>query len=239
MNINSAALREPISTMRRFAVSGFPAGFCAVEDDGAVPEDMLLAVLPEAEKARSISFQTKEDRRHFLFRRCFQQVFVAQHIGWQGEMNTLSLVHGQDRRPRCTDAPGLNLSFTSTGKTCLFGAAENADLGVDIERERGVQNAPALAQRFFSADEAHDVAICPSPEQSLYFLTLWSAKEAGLKALGKGVVDGLNTFTVTKKKDLWVVRHPGNQLSAGKWRLILPDWLPGHVVAILHRFPTP
>jgi phosphopantetheinyl transferase len=168
MKINSAVSLELLSIMRHFTLGGLPAGFCTVEDIGAVPEDMLLAVLPEAEKARSNSFQIGEERRHFLFRRCFQQVFVAQQIGWQGEMNMLSLVHGQDRRPHCTDAPKLKLSFTSTGKTCLFGAAENADLGVDIERERNVLNASALAQRFFAAHEAHDVANCPAVEQSLY-----------------------------------------------------------------------
>lgn len=239
MNIDSPVLRHLSGAMRRFDVSGLEAGFCVVEDNGALPDSALLALLPLAELERLNAFQDVEERRHFLFRRGFQQLFVAHHIGWQGPVNQVSLVHGQDKRPRCTDFPGLKLSFTSTGKTYLFGAAENADLGVDIERLRFVRNAAELARRFFLADEADAVASRVGLEQSRHFLTLWSAKEAGLKALGKGVVDGLNTFTFANVRDQWVARHGDGPESAQTWRLCLPDWLPGCIVAILHRFPTP
>src|SRR3546814_6405959 len=58
--------------------------------------------------------------------------------------------------------------------------------GIDLERQRPRARALEIAERYFSADEAAALAALPAADRSVAFLELWTAKEAVLKALGRG-----------------------------------------------------
>ena len=212
-----------------------PLKLAVVVDDGTVSDFDLSGHLSAIEKKRAESFVILEERRHFLFRRCMQRRFVSEVIGWQKPLSDLPLLHGQDLRPTCAAASGICLSFSSSASTYLFGAANQADVGVDIERCRPVADVEALARRFFSPAEADAITTYPQDERSQMFLTIWSAKEAGLKAKGRGIVSGLNSFTFTNRADFWQVGDNDENAKNTAWRLHLPPWREGWIVAVMHR----
>jgi phosphopantetheine--protein transferase-like protein len=216
-------------------INGIEAGFSTIQDDGSIPESAMLTMLPESVKERAESLIVPEEKRHFLFRRCFQRLFAARLTNWPGAIDALPLLQGLDQCPHCSCAPDLRLSFSSSGPTYVFGGTTNGHLGLDVEHLRPVEHAAALAQRFFSAEEAQIVINSAEPEQSLLFLTIWSAKEAGLKAIGRGVSDGLNIFKFIIINDLWQVQSSDVAVHRAGWQFVRPDWLPQHVIAVLHR----
>ena len=166
-------------------------------DTGKLADSAFLAclTLEECDSARRMA--DAGERRHFLMRRAFQRAFVAAVSGWTGELAALPLTPRRDERPHSPAAAGLCLSFSSSGPIALAAAARDGMIGIDVEAVRPIADASGLARRFFSAEEAGAIALLPSERQAEAFQRMWTIKEAALKAIGKGVVYGLDTFAVT------------------------------------------
>jgi phosphopantetheinyl transferase len=203
-------------------------------DDGSVTDGLLLTALSEAERQHAIGLPDETEYRHFIFRRGFQRFVVARSVRWTQPLSEISLRHARDQRPQCQDAPQFCLSFSSSGSTFAACLCEGGDVGVDIEKSRPVADVVALAHRFFTAPEAAFLADCPASLRNEAFLTMWSAKEAGLKALGCGIDFGLNTFTLRFEAGLWQPTDQRTPASHRKWHLLLPKTVPEHTVAVMH-----
>ena len=204
-------------------------------DDGSLVESQLEEFLSETEILQAAKYSVAKERRHFTLRKCFQRAFVASVIGWDGPLKTLALVHQRDTQPHCPQAPQWHLSFSSSGLTYLAGASNIGPIGIDIERERKIENALQLAERFFSPFEAAALSRLDEPELNRHFLLMWTAKEAALKAIGKGIVSGLNTFTFKRaaQTDRYVIQDAPD--SPDLWGLFHLDFIPGHLVAVVKK----
>lgn len=128
----------------------------------------------------------------------------------------------------------MTLSFSSSGATCLAAAAPDALLGVDIEARRDIADASGIAARFFTPAEADLVRETPQDRRSETFQTIWCAKEAGLKAKGRGIVTGLNAFTIERDETGWIARD-SDDAGSRHWQLWYLSALPRHIVAVMHR----
>lgn len=209
----------------------------AAIDAGEFSTEDLCTLLPAHEVSAAGTREDADERRHILFRRVFQRLFVARTIGWKQPLASLTMRHATDTRPYCEDAPRLTLSFSSSRNTCLAAAATDAELGIDIEEHRVIDNAPAIAARFFTAEEAELVRAAPEEKRDEIFQTIWCAKEAGLKAKGLGIVDGLNNFTLKRSGGQWQVNESGSA-KGQVWRIWFAGSLPRHIVAVMHRSGT-
>ncbi|MFT3670912.1 4'-phosphopantetheinyl transferase family protein [Aestuariivirga sp.] len=206
----------------------------AATDDGTMDPGALLTLLTDEERASAEARNDESERRHLVFRRAFQRAFVGDLIGWTGTLPDLTLRHATDTPPNCDQAPGLTLSFSSSGTTCLAAAAPDALLGIDIEARRDIADASGIAARFFTPAEADLVTETPPDHRSEAFQTIWCAKEAGLKAKGRGIVSGLNAFTIERDETEWTARD-SEDAGSRPWQLWYPSGLPRHIVAVMHR----
>lgn len=220
-------------TWARSSVSGL--FIAAYTDDASSKDGDFTDCLTLAEIAKAETFTHLAERRHFMFRRCFQRLFVALVTGWQANPRELRLEHKLDTQPTCLDFPSLHLSFSSSGSAAVACASENSAVGIDVERVRVIEDVVQLARRFFSSREADAIAAMPAAEQSHHFLLHWTAKEAGLKAIGKGIVSGLNAFCLERKPpdSTYSVVGPVNTDSV--WTLQNVDILPNHIMALIKK----
>jgi len=188
----------------------------AVTDDGTMDPGALLTLLTDEERASAEARTDESERRHLVFRRAFQRLFVADLTGWTDTLPALTLRHATDTPPSCDQAPGLTLSFSSSGTTCLAAAAPDALLGVDIEARRQIADASGIATRFFTPAEADLVRETPPGRRSEIFQTIWCAKEAALKAKGRAssAASMPSQLNATKRDGLRVIRR-------------MPDRVPG------------
>lgn len=103
-----------------------------------------------------------------------------------------------DRRcPRCGDPHGrprlrdrtsrIELSVSHSGNLVAVAIAQQHPLGVDVEEMRPLRNLHSLEQMVLSAKEVAGLRRLPDATRSLAFLTLWTRKEAVLKALHRGL----------------------------------------------------
>ena len=203
-------------------------------DNHTIDDADLLPHLVKTDASRADALTDPDERRHFVLRRSFQGLFVKSVLRWPGPFSELELRHKTDHPPHCLRAPGLCLSFSSSGPTAIACAAQGGAIGIDIERFRTVEAAAALATRFFTAEEAAAIAGLPLQEQDIAFLKFWSVKEAGLKATGNGIVSGLNKFELFLAHG---AKHPAlapRQNDGNDWQLHFVDCVPNHVVAVVH-----
>lgn len=91
------------------------------------------------------------------------------------------------------EAPDFNLSHADNA--LVIAVASHGKLGVDIESlAREVTDLGRLARRYFHQDEVAALVALPAEQQLPRFLTLWTLKEACLKATGQGLANALQEF---------------------------------------------
>ncbi|MEO6102020.1 MAG: 4'-phosphopantetheinyl transferase superfamily protein [Pseudoxanthomonas sp.] len=104
----------------------------------------------------------------------------------------LPLSRGSEGRPLLGKPyADFDAGWSHSGDALLLALGASVQLGVDIEQVRPRPRARQLAQRFFHPDEYAWLATQPQEQLEFSFVRLWCAKEAVLKAHGKGLSFGL------------------------------------------------
>ncbi len=127
--------------------------------------------------------------------------------------------HGRPQltAPHATD----DISWSHSGQGLLLAHARDAVVGIDLEHERPRRQVVALAQRYFHPAEAAWIAGKPEERASQSaFIRLWCAKEAVLKAHGRGLAFGLDRLRFCEVDgSLQLVACDAALGNATHWRL--------------------
>ena len=155
------------------------------------------------ELARAARFKVKTARQDFLISHHLLRQTLSRYL--QIDARAIDYRYGQHGKPHLK-APGrheLNFSLSHSGDRLLIAICHDCEIGVDIEQIQETSNPLQLARHFMSGDEASQLAELKDPlAQREFFFTLWTRKEAYIKAIGKGFFHAIN------KTDM-------NQISAG------------------------
>ncbi|MBD8898755.1 4'-phosphopantetheinyl transferase superfamily protein [Rhodanobacter sp. DHG33] len=130
------------------------------------------------------------------------------------------LVEGEHGRPALDAIHGgvFDFNWSHCGEQALVALARGLSPGIDLERLRPRANALKIAQRFFTAAEAAWLETLDEDERDEAFLDLWTAREAVLKALGRGIAFGLDRLSFQRGPDGLVLhRLDGDDPAA--WQL--------------------
>ena len=169
-----------------------------VRHTGEVSPGELAAwttVLSSAELARAERFRSTEDRRDYIAAHALTRAALSREAGIMPADWTL--LPDPRGKPAVTGpqggTPPLSFSLSHTRGLVACAVTRGGQIGVDVERlDRGA-DARAIADRFFSAEEAAMLRQCPDSDRSCRFVELWTLKEAWLKGEGGGLSLGLDT----------------------------------------------
>jgi 4'-phosphopantetheinyl transferase len=148
----------------------------------------------------------------------------------------VALVAGAHGRPELAPVHDRSLRFnwSHSGGCALVAVARGISPGIDLEQLRPRARALELARRFFTADEAAALAALPEAARSTAFLQQWTAKEAVLKSLGRGIAFGLHRLNVAGAgAPLALTWLDGDDAAA--WQLQPLDVDAQHVAALAWR----
>lgn len=151
--------------------------------------------------------------------------------------DAIDLVRDAHGRPRLAQAHGGDVSWSHSGGGLVMAFTRGATVGVDLEREQPRPRALVLARRYFTAGEA-DWLQAQSGEaaRSLAFVRLWCAKEAVLKAHGRGLAFGLDRLAFAEHDGaLSLVAADPALGEAAHWRLHEFAPRPGYRAALAWR----
>ena len=203
-----------------------------IVDDSTLDSRDLTILLSQDEKNITASLKEPVEVRHFVMRRSFQRSFMQKVTGWQGPLSQIPMHHSRDERAACALVPQLSLSFSSSGNIAMAAATHQRQTGIDIERLRAIDNAEALSTRFFNPLESAYLHSLVKQQQGLEFLRFWTIKEACLKAMGKGIVHGLETFVVSVNAEDYSINPPIGFGRPENWSIELIEVSSAHVAAL-------
>lgn len=198
--------------------------------DDAPPTDTLATWLDDAERARLVRLQRAEDRALFALAHAALRDVLARSLG----IAARSVQIGHDTRGKPHLAPShacdLRFNLAHAGLAVLIGIARGRELGVDIEAVIAHDDLRAVAEQVYSADERAALDACPTAARTNLFYTLWTRKEACLKAWGCGLDGPLQQFSVHVAAHDDIAAPVGTSLPSLHCRDLPAP--PGHVAAI-------
>jgi len=158
---------------------------------------------------------------------------LARYLG--GAAADIQLTVGAHGRPYVDPAPASQLDFnwSHSGNRAAVALARHVAPGIDLEWLRPRANVLPLARRFFHPEEVAGLVARPAAERSAAFLELWTAKEAVLKATGRGIAFGLHRLRVTDDGVLRLAWLDGDDATA--WQLQRLQLDAGYVAALAWR----
>jgi 4'-phosphopantetheinyl transferase len=154
--------------------------------------EALANLLTIPERARADRYRFPDDRRRSIVARAAARRFLARYLG--SDPATLVIDEEEFGKPVLR---GREIEFNAShsGDLVALAFATETAVGVDVERRRRLTDTLALARRYFSADEVAIVERDADVDDA--FFAIWTAKEAIVKASGKGIGTGdLHGFTV-------------------------------------------
>lgn len=132
---------------------------------------------------------------------------------------------------------GFDASWSHSGERLLVALGRGVRIGADIELLRPRPRALALAERFFTAGETAALTAVREPAaREASFVRLWCAKEAVLKAHGRGLAFGLDRLEFAARDGTWTLVVCDPALGApGDWTLHAFAPLPGYLATLAWR----
>ena len=161
--------------------------------------------------------------------------WLARELGVAG--HALRLWRDGHGRPHLDPAhAGFDANWSHSGELLLVALARGARVGADIEFLRPRPSAMTLARRFFTSFEAEQLAALPHDAAETRFVRLWCAKEAVLKAHGRGIAFGLERLEFTARGEDWTLTACDPALGApADWTLHVFAPAPGYLATLAWR----
>jgi 4'-phosphopantetheinyl transferase len=147
-------------------------------------------------------FVAADARWQYIARHCWLRRILAGYLDCLPEQ--VPLVQGPHGKPNVAGRNDLQFNLTHSGAHTVLAIARSrsvAALGVDLEPVRAHEWASELVAAMFHERERHHWQRLPSTKPELRtraFAVWWTAKEAWLKALGVGLLVGLDPFDATE-----------------------------------------
>jgi phosphopantethiene--protein transferase domain len=144
---------------------------------------------------RAARFRFDRDRHYFLLVRSVLRRLLAHHLGIRPDEVRLAFnPWGKPLLFGVQDGMGLSFNVSHTHGLACIALTRDYRIGVDVERIRPVREYTEIAQSFFTAKEFTAIKTRAATEQQAFFFSLWSRKEACLKASGEGLSRALASF---------------------------------------------
>jgi 4'-phosphopantetheinyl transferase len=191
------------------------------------PVGALGGSLTEDELLRAAAFRVEDGRRNFVASRTALRTLLGQYL--QQDPAALRFAAGPRGKPRL-DATSSLLQFnvTHSGTVGLIAIANGADVGIDVEEIKPRAHLDGIAKRVFTERERDAI------DGELSFYRHWVAKEAFVKATGKGVAS-VRSFEVLLDAPggARLVHVGGDPEEAARWTLAPLEAPAGYAAAVV------
>ena len=185
----------------------------------------LDALLTIEEHRRAAAYHRPRDRERFIVSRVALRQLLGRLTGRQPASITFQI--GSNKKPSVYHS-GQELHFNvSHSKDLVVIAVADKQVGIDIEAINPAFEFQSVLTSCFS--NAEQMAIMQAADTSAMFYTLWTRKEALLKATGKGIDDDMPLVPVLDGRHFADVGAIGSELS---WAVDTCTIAPGYVCSV-------
>lgn len=175
-------------------------------------------VLSCDERQRAERFRFPSDRLRFLVARGVLRLLLGRYLGMPG--SEVRLRYGMFGKPTLDDSHESHIHFNlaHSGELAVYGFTRLRKVGLDVESGQLRPVMPEVPECSFTAAEQHALAALPTARRTLASLTLWTRKEAYLKALGCGLQQDLSSFELSVPPAApALIRRADGDAKQGHW----------------------
>ena len=198
-----------------------------LQPETAVVDD-LRRLLSGKEIERAERFKFDRHRRRFIVRRAALRLLSGAYL--DRDPADLRFAEGDKGKPfldqgEVEEAQRVHFNLSDSGDLAIYAFTRGADLGVDVEILRPMPDAQSIAEHFFAAEEREVLRGVAEARKAQAFFNCWTRKEAYIKAIGEGLSEPLDRFSVTLLPD-----EPARFLHLGGDRRRARGWTLHHLV---------
>lgn len=151
-------------------------------------------VLSVDENERADRFHFEDDRNKYITCRSILRQKLGEYL--KTAPDTLQFRYGSFGKPELADGPKIHFNVSHSGDVALIAFARCAEVGVDVERIRPMNDLNEMVNQVFSSAEQQQLSELPPGLMVESFYSGWTRKEAVVKALGDGLQIPLKSFDV-------------------------------------------
>lgn len=161
----------------------------------------LLKLVDVNYQRKILRYRFWEDRQrslygHLLARYAIKELFHLKN-------DKIKIAENSYGKPYVVGHHEIHYNVSHSGDWVVC-AVNTAEVGVDVQEIKKIKL--AIAERFFSEEENAYLAALTQERQQCEFYDTWSLKEAYVKAIGVGLSQPLNEFSVTREEDRFHLR---------------------------------
>ena len=200
--------------------------------------DQLAGVLSSDERARAEKFHFAEHRERWQATRGILRTLLGRYA--EAGANEIAFHYGAFGKPALLHpaSAGLHFNASHAGDYAVFAITRAGETGVDIERVRNeLPRHDEIARRYFAPGEQRQLFALPEHERAGAFFTLWTRKEAFVKARGTGLFSGLEKFEVSLREARVLSVADADRDSLNWWMAELPA-VPDYAGAVVVQAPS-
>ena len=200
-----------------------------LEADGRAVQESNR-VLSNDEQARAERISRLEAHDRFILARGGLRHILSQYL--DADPRDLAFAYAERGKPYL-EGSDISFNLSHSGEMAVYAVTRSRTVGVDVEFVGRRVSRDAVAQRFFAPEETAVIDAAPDGEKERTFFTIWTLKEAYLKARGGGISIPLDSFAVTPGEPIAsLLREDGDPEAGRKWKLISVDVGNDYVAAI-------
>ncbi|MBI1357390.1 MAG: 4'-phosphopantetheinyl transferase superfamily protein [Acidobacteria bacterium] len=201
---------------------------------------------PEAVVAELAATLTQRERNHAA-KYCFDHLRVRYILATGGlrillgrylniRPERVEFRYGVKGKPSLAGSDH-QFNMSHSGELALFAFTPECELGVDVERMRTVDDLFGIAAGAFCPEETAELRSLPPRLLHQGFFSLWTRKEAYIKAIGQGLYAPLDRFRVSllPGEPARFVHIDGDAAEARSWMLHDLTIHPEYRAAVAYR----
>lgn len=184
----------------------------------SLPESAYLTILTPAERTRLARIKHADQRQRQLEALAKMRVILGRYL--EQTPQQIEFSRGQYGKPYVAGQP-VQFNLTHSKDVGMLAVVQTAEVGIDVECWHPLRNRDHLVKRYFATLEQASWSGLDESEKEAAFFRFWTAKEAFMKATGRGLGMGLGqcAFRLQPKPEL--VLCPAEYGEPDDW-LVLP-----------------
>lgn len=195
----------------------------------------FLTGLSPDEQRRAAQFKFEKLQKRFIAARGALRDILSRYTGLAAEKIIFEYeTYGKPKLAATLNSNNISFNLSHTEDLALCAVCHDRAVGVDVEFVRPMDDAEAIAQRFFSRVESERFCALPAAQKPEAFFNCWTRKEAFIKALGEGLSHPLDQFEVSfsEGEPAALLRTRPDPREATKWSLQALQPAPNFVGAL-------
>lgn len=192
----------------------------------------LRTLLAPDELERADRFLVDNPRRNYIVCRATLRLLLAQQLNLPpAKVSFCYSAKGKPALDEC-HASATTFNLSHSGDFGLIAIGTSAVIGVDIERVEEKRDLIQIGRACWSPEEQEAMNRAPSSRKASIFYTIWTRKEAVLKASGDGIGTRLQALDVSAQVDGNSTEGIPVQLEGRLWRVFDIHPAPGYAAAV-------